>query len=138
MSRIMAIDYGDVRTGIALSDLTGTLTGQTGVLTLTGKKLIASVAETARLHGVETVVVGCPRNMDGSYGPRAQACTDFAELLEARGLTVVLRDERLTTVRAHGILREHGKDARKRKQNVDAVAASLILQEYLDYRAAQG
>ena len=134
MSRIMAVDYGDVRTGVALSDPLGKIPGSTWVLTQTGKKLAAAIAALAREHGAETVVVGCPRNMDGSFGPRAQKSIEFAKSLENRGLRVAMRDERLTTVDAHGILRRQGIGGKARKGIVDAVAASLILQDYLDFR----
>jgi len=102
--RIMAVDYGDVRTGVALSDITGTLAGDARTLTLTGKALVNAIAELAQSENAGTVVVGCPRNMDGSYGPRAMKTIDFTEKLKNRGLPVVLRDERLTTVSAHAIL----------------------------------
>ena len=134
MSRIMAIDYGDARTGVALSDVSGTLVGQAQTLTLTGKKLVAAIVDMAGEHQVDTVVVGLPRNMDGSYGFRAEITQTFADKLRVRGLTVVLRDERLTTVSAHNILSTQNKRGDKRKGLVDSVAAGLILQEYLDYQ----
>jgi len=133
MSRIMAIDYGDARTGVALSDLTGTLAGQAQTFTLTGKALLNALTALAKDNQVGTVVVGLPRNMDGSLGPRAQVSQDFAQKLTGRGLTVVLRDERLTTVSAHNILKDNGRSGKRRKPVVDAVAATLILQEYLDF-----
>ena len=133
-TRIMAIDYGDARTGVALSDISGTLAGQAQTLTLTGKKLVAAIVDMASQNQVKTVVVGLPRNMDGSYGFRAEITQVFADKLRARGLIVVLRDERLTTVSAHKILNTQNKRGDKRKSLVDSVAASLILQEYLDWR----
>ena len=137
MNRILAIDYGDARTGVALSDLTGTLVGQAQTLKLQGKALITAIVELAESNQVETVVVGLPRNMDGSYGFRAEITQAFAEKLRETGLNIVMRDERLTTVSAHNIINERdvGRGKRKSsKSNVDAVAASLILQDYLDFR----
>ncbi|MCL2546421.1 MAG: Holliday junction resolvase RuvX [Oscillospiraceae bacterium] len=133
MPRILAIDYGDKRTGVCLSDPTGTLAGQAQTLTLQGKNLIAAIVDMAERNQVETVVVGLPRNMDGSYGFRAEITQEFVEKLRTRGLNIVLRDERLTTVSAHNILNTHNKRGDKRKAVVDAVAASLILQDYLDF-----
>ena len=137
--RIMAIDYGDARTGVAISDPTGTLSGFTAVIP--GRKPEAVAGEIARLareHGVEELVLGLPRNMDGTEGPRAQLCRDFAGLVEqAAGLTPVLWDERRTTVEAHGILHASGKKMKAHRKSVDAVAASLILEGYLTYRRRQ-
>ena len=138
--RIMAIDYGDAHTGIAISDPTGFLTGTT--TTIHSRKAEEVAGEIARLvqeHGVEELVMGYPRNMDGTEGPRAELYWDFAALVEdTAGLRPVLWDERRTTVDAHRILFEAGKNARKRKKTVDAVAASLILEGYLDHRRLRG
>ncbi len=134
MSRIMAVDYGDVRTGVALSDLTGSLAGQAQTLTLQGKALLTQLVALAQDNDVSEVVVGLPRNMDGSHGARAQLCQEFAQKLRNRGLQVVLRDERLTTVSAIGILNQHNVRGKERKGKIDAVAATLILQDYLDFR----
>lgn len=131
--RVMAIDYGDARTGVAISDATGLLAGYTAVLTSWGKdKLLAQLAALAGEHKVEELVVGLPRNMDGTEGPRAALCRQFAgELERATGLTPVLWDERRSTVEAHNILHAGGKREKKHKKTVDAVAASLILEGYL-------
>ena len=138
--RILAVDYGDARTGFALSDATGTLTGEAWVLTeWNAQRVAAAVAEAAEKKAAARIVLGYPRNMDGSAGPRAQKSAALAE--EIRGLTdvpVVLWDERLTTVDAHRILTETGRHGKKRKNTVDAVAASLILESYLRYLAAGG
>ena len=132
---VMAIDYGDAHTGVAISDPTGFLTGT--VTTVHSRKAEAVLAELARLvsaHRVEQLVMGFPRNMDGTEGPRAQLYRDFAaQVAQATGLEPVLWDERRTTVDAHRILFESGKNAKKRKNTVDAVAASLILEGYLDH-----
>ncbi len=131
--RIMAIDYGDAHTGIAISDPTGLLAGYTTTINAyTPEKVAAGVKELIAQHGVEELVLGCPKNMDGSEGPRAEKARAFAALLEAEtGLNVVLWDERRTTIDAHHILYNAGKNAKKRKKVVDAVAASLILEGYL-------
>ena len=96
--------------------------------------VLEELAKLVRSHRVDTLVMGFPRNMDGTEGPRAQLYRDFADrITQTTGLTPVLWDERRTTVDAHRILFEAGKNAKKRKQTVDAVAASLILEGYLDF-----
>ena len=134
--RIMAVDYGDARTGVAISDATGLLAGFTTVVH--GRKaeqVAAKVAELAREHGVEELVLGFPRNMDGSEGARADLYRAFAALLAREtGLEPVLWDERRTTVEAHAILHGTGKKMKDHRKNVDAVAASLILEGYLTFR----
>ncbi len=118
----MAIDYGDARTGVAISDPTGLLAGFTTVIH--SRKPEAVAAELARLvreHRVEELVMGFPRNMDGTEGPRAE-----------------LWDERRTTVEAHSILHASGKRMKNHKKTVDAVAATLILEGYLTFRRARG
>lgn len=134
--RIMAIDYGDAHTGIAISDPTGFLTGFTTVITAYRPDVAAErVTALAREHGVDELVLGYPRNMDGSIGWHAKETEDFAQLLRTvSGLPVVLWDERRTTIDAHQILFNAGKNAKKRKKLVDAVAASLILEGYLTFR----
>ena len=134
--RIMAIDYGDAHTGIAISDPTGFLAGFTTVIDAYRPEAVADrIAVLAKEHGVEELVLGYPKNMDGSLGPRAEKAEAMAELLKAAtSLPVVLWDERRTTIDAHQILFNSGKNAKKRKKTVDAVAASLILEGYLTYR----
>lgn len=134
--RIMAIDYGDARTGVAISDATGFLTGFTTVVpSRRPEKALEDIARLVKEHGVEELVMGFPRNMDGSEGPRAELYRAFAaELEKATGLTPVLWDERRTTIEAHAILHTGGKKMKDHKKNVDAVAASLILEGYLTYR----
>ena len=138
--RIMAIDYGDARTGVAVSDATGLLAGYTTVIRSREPETVA--AELARLtkeHGVEELVLGFPRNMDGTEGPRAEKCRAFAGAVEAAcGLRPVLWDERRTTVEAHAILHAGGRKMKQHKKNVDAVAASLILEGYLTFRRSRG
>ena len=133
--RIMAIDYGDAHTGIAVSDPTGFLAGYTTVIDAYRPEAVADrIAQLAREHGVERLVLGHPINMDGTRGPRSEKAQAMKALLEETvGLPVVLWDERRTTIDAHQILMDSGKNARKRKKVVDAVAASLILEGYLTY-----
>ena len=134
--RILAIDYGDAHTGIAISDPTGLLAGFTTVIDAYRPEVVAErVAALAREHGAERLVLGHPINMDGTRGPRSEKAKALKALLEeATGLPVVLWDERRTTIDAHQILQSSGKNAKKRKKVVDAVAASLILEGYLTYR----
>ena len=134
--KIMGIDYGDARTGVAISDLLCTIVGSTAVVpSRNTEKAIADIVKLAKDNMVGEIVVGLPRNMDGSEGPRAQLCREFAaKLEEATGLKVTMWDERRTTVEAHNILSQHNYHGQKRKNTVDAVAASLILEGYLAFR----
>ncbi|HCO62515.1 MAG TPA: Holliday junction resolvase RuvX [Clostridiales bacterium] len=131
--RIMAVDYGDARTGVAISDATGLLAGFTTVIhSRREEQVLAQLAQLAAEHGVEQLVMGFPRNMDGTEGPRAELYRDFAARLEqATGLKVELWDERRTTIEAHQILHSSGKRMKQHKKTVDAVAATLILEGYL-------
>jgi putative Holliday junction resolvase len=131
--KVMALDYGDARTGVAVSDSLGLLAGETAVLpSWNHQKLLEDVAALAKDKGIETIVLGLPRNMDGSEGPRAEKSRAFAAELEEKGLKVVFVDERRTTLEAHGILSEAGKRGKKRRDRIDAVAATLILETYLN------
>lgn len=134
MKRIMGIDYGDARTGVAVSDLLCTIVGSTCVVpSRNTDKAVADIVRMAKENEVGTIVVGLPRNMNGTEGPRAELCREFAARLEREtGLEVVLWDERRTTVEAHNILSQHNYHGKKRKDTVDAVAASLILEGYLN------
>lgn len=136
MKRIMGIDYGDARTGIAISDLLCSIVGSTTVIhSRNADKTVAQIQELVQKHDVGEIVLGLPRNMDGSEGPRAQLCRELAQRLEeATMLPVKLWDERRTTVEAHQILSDHNYHGKKRKDTVDAVAASLILEGYLAFR----
>lgn len=131
--RVMAVDYGDVRTGVAVSDALGMIAGETFVITERSPELLArKLSDAARERGAERLVLGLPRNMDGTEGERAEKSRALASLLRACGAPdVVLWDERRTTVDAHRILRENGKREKKHKNLVDAVAAALILEGYL-------
>lgn len=134
--RIMAIDYGDAHTGVAISDPTGLLAGMTTVIN--SRKADVVLEELEKLiksHNVDELVMGYPKNMDGTEGPRAELYREFASRLEeVSGMKVVLWDERRTTIDAHQILFDAGKNAKKRKKIVDAVAASLILEGYLTFK----
>lgn len=134
MERIMAIDYGDARVGIAVSDLLG-ITAQ-GVETIqnTGKKaLFSRLSELIAEYKPATIVIGLPKNMNGTLGERAQKSIDFEERLkEIYDGKTVLFDERLTTVSAIRTLNETNTRGKKRKNVVDTVAATLILQAYMD------
>ncbi|MDD3276720.1 MAG: Holliday junction resolvase RuvX [Kiritimatiellales bacterium] len=132
MGRILGIDHGDVRIGIAMSDETAFLASSLCVLDSTNAGLDQIVALVVE-HKVEKIVVGLPRNMNGSYGPATEKVRKFIEKLESRiSIPVVEWDERLSTVSAHNALREAGLDGKKRKGVVDKVAAQIILQNYLD------
>lgn len=134
--RVMAIDYGDARTGIAMSDLLCSLVGSTTVIhSRNSEKTVAEIQKLVRENGVTEIVLGLPKNMDGTEGVRAELCREFGKTLEeATGLPVKMWDERRTTVEAHNILSQHNYHGKKRKNTVDAVAASLILEGYLAFR----
>lgn len=135
MKRIMGIDYGDARTGIAISDLLCSIVGSTTVIhSRRPEKTLDQIKKLVSEHDIGSIVMGLPKNMDGSEGPRAELCREFAEQVrQATGLEVALWDERRTTVEAHNILSEHNYHGKKRKNTVDAVAASLILEGYLAF-----
>jgi len=130
----MAVDFGDVRTGIAVSDLTKTLVGEAFVVKEPRMERLAErIALEARERGVEKIILGYPKNMDGSLGERAEKSERLKDRLEALGAPeVILWDERRTTIDAQRILHESGKSAKKQKNTVDAVAATLILEGYLN------
>lgn len=134
MKRIIAIDFGDARTGIAVSDFTGTLAGET--LTIqewNPSRLAQRIAFLARERDADRLVLGLPKNMDGTEGPRAEKVRQFAELLKTEcGLPVIFWDERRSTIEAHAILHANGKKEKKHRATVDAVAASLLLEGFLN------
>lgn len=134
--RIMGIDYGDARTGIAISDLLCSIVGTTSVIhSRNTEKTVAEIQRIVEENDISEIVVGLPKNMDGTEGVRAQLCRDFAQLVEEKtGVKVSMWDERRTTVEAHNILSAHNYHGKKRKDTVDAVAASLILEGYLAFR----
>ena len=131
--RVMAIDYGDARIGLAVSDLTGLICGEAWTMEEWNMERASQrIAEEAAKREVGTLVLGLPKNMDGSEGPRAEKSRALSTLLEAdAGLPVVLWDERRSSIEAHAILHANGKREKKHRRTVDAVAASLILEGYL-------
>ena len=133
--RVLAIDYGDARTGVAVSDALGMIIGQTTVIhSRNPQKTAQELARLVKECGAERLVMGFPRNMDGSEGPRAALYREFAALVEQEcQMPVVLWDERRTTVEAHNILSDCNYHGKKRKNTVDAVAAALILEGYLSF-----
>lgn len=133
---ILAVDYGDARTGLAVCDKTELLASP---VTVIHERYVPNVIEKIKAAALslhpEQIVVGLPKNMDGSCGERAQKCAAFAkELEETTGIETVLWDERLTTVAAHRALSEVNVRGKKRKNVVDAVAAVMILEDYLRSR----
>lgn len=134
--RIMAIDYGDARTGLAISDPTGFLTGPVKTVVSRKPEAVAEeICAAAREYEVSELVLGYPKNMNDTLGERAKKSEAFAALLrEKSGLPVILWDERRTTVDAGRILAERGVRGKKRKGQVDALAAALILEGYLTFR----
>ena len=138
--RIMGVDYGDARTGIAVSDLMCSIVGNTTVIhSRNADKTVDAICTIIQEQGVGEIVVGLPKNMDGSEGTRAELCREFAQRLrDVTGLPVAHWDERRTTVEAHNILSQHNYHGKKRKDTVDAVAASLILEGYLAFRKRNG
>ncbi|MCX7614717.1 MAG: Holliday junction resolvase RuvX [Clostridiales bacterium] len=132
----MGIDLGERRTGIAFSDQTATLSGEAFVLEeYNMERLAQKIYEEAISRNVSEIVLGCPKNMNATEGEKAKKSIAFAETLRnLTGLPVVLWDERLTTVDAHRILHASGKKEKKYRKVIDAVAASIILQNYLDFK----
>lgn len=134
--RIMAVDLGHRRTGVAISDPTEQLASPIGTVTESNdERLLAQLAALAEQHGAGHLVMGYPRNMDGSCGDSATRAAAMAEALAARtGLPYTLWDERLTTVSAIGYLNTTNTRGKKRKAVIDTVSAVIILQNYLDSR----
>lgn len=138
MSKILAVDWGRATLGLAVSDELGiTAQGLTSLPRVNESKDVEAVGGYVRELGVEAVVVGLPKNMDGSLGPSAQAAQEFARLLHDRlGMPVHLWDERLTSLAAERALLRAGMRRRARRAVVDQVAATMILQGFLDRRRA--
>jgi putative Holliday junction resolvase len=133
--RILAIDHGTKRFGLALSDETGTIAQPLQFLPAEpAAKLLDRLKETVDERKVEQIVVGIPRNMNGTYGPAAEKARAFvAALRQILTVPVQTWDERLTTVQAHRALIETGMRREKRKERVDQTAAAILLQSYLDH-----
>ena len=132
--KILGIDYGDVRVGLAVSDITEFLASGIGNVKITGmNNAVQLVCEKIKEHGCEKIVLGLPVNMNGSHGEKAEKIRVFGnKLKEASGLDVEYVDERLTTVMAHGFMNSTGTYGKKRKESVDTLSAQIILQNYLD------
>ena len=133
---IMSVDLGKARTGIAVSDKGESFAFPKQVITeYNTEKLVEKIKNCAKEYGAQLIVVGLPKNMDGSLGWRAEECSDIAEKIKAQsGVETVLWDERCTTVSAHTALNFTDTRGKKRKNVVDAVAAVIILEDYLQYR----
>ncbi|MBC3514974.1 Holliday junction resolvase RuvX [Neobittarella massiliensis] len=139
---LLAVDYGDARTGLALCDKGEMLARPAGVIHQLGMdKTVKQVVEFALQNGVEGIVVGLPKNMDGSLGERAEKCQKVARKiagrLNATSIKVEMFDERSTTISAIQILNEADVRGKKRKDTVDAVAATIILEAYMAWRKRQ-
>lgn len=134
--KILAVDLGAARTGLAVCDENEILASPVGVISEHDMgRLSQKVAEEAEKRGAERIVVGLPRNMDGSEGDSAKNARAFAEKLkEVSGLPVFMQDERGTTITAHGYLNDTNTRGKKRKKIIDTVAATVILQDYLARR----
>ncbi len=134
--RVLGVDYGLARIGLALSDPTGLLAQ--GLLVLKRESDAQAVSALKAIideHGVDEVVVGLPRNMNGTIGERARQCQSFADLIaQSASIPVALYDERLTTVAATRVLVDADMSRKKRKRVVDEVAATILLQNFLDYK----
>ena len=134
MSRTLGIDFGTRRIGLALSDPTGTLASPLPFLDNTGlREVAAKLQELVQTHGVETVVIGLPRNMDGTYGPSAQKVRDFITQIQAHlPAKIIPQDERLTTAQASKDLAQMGLSQKELRKKVDSSSAAIILQQFLD------
>ena len=134
--KILAVDYGDTRTGLAISDRTEFLASPVGTITeRNAERLAHKVADAVREQGAELIVVGLPINMNGTRGPRAEKCEEFAKMLgELVDCPVEMWDERSTTVTAHNILNTTNVRGKARKAVVDTVAATIILEGFMAHR----
>ena len=132
--KILSVDFGDVRTGLAISDATRFLASGIGYISPGGiEKTADAVAELAKKERVGAIIVGLPKNMDGSEGSRADRCKKFARMVEEKtSIPVAMFDERMTTMTAARYLNETGTRGSKRKQVIDTLSAQIILQNCLD------
>lgn len=131
--RIMGIDYGDARTGLAVSDEMNILVGEAWTVNeWDAQRLAETIVQEAKARSVGRLVLGLPKNMDGTEGARADKCRALASMLEGMtDIPIVMWDERRSSIEAHAILHANGKKEKKHRKTVDAVAASLILEGYL-------
>lgn len=132
--KILSVDYGDVRTGIAMSDVRGMLASPFCVIEESYQpKLVDRIVQIVEENKIEKIVIGLPRNMDGSYGYRCDECRSLGDAINEKiDVDIFYEDERLTTVMAHNVLSDNNVRGKKRKQAVDAVSAVMILQSFLD------
>ena len=132
--KVLSIDYGDVRTGIAISDVRGLLASPLCVIEQSYQpKLVDKIVQIVEENKIEKIVIGLPRNMDGSYGYRCDECRSLGDAIAQKiDVDIFYEDERLTTVMAHNVLSDNNVRGKKRKQTVDAVSAVMILQSFLD------
>lgn len=140
LGKLLGVDYGDKRTGLAISDASGLLAGGIGYISESGMRHTAErVAREAKERGATGIVIGLPRNMDGSEGFRAEAVKAFGELLrEYTDLPLHFFDERLSTMQAHKMLSLTGTRGQKRKERVDTLSAQIILQDFMDRERNRG
>lgn len=140
MKKILGIDHGEARIGLALSDELGMLAHPLETIRMKDQADLAGhIAGVIAREKVETVVIGMPRNMNGTYGPAAEKVKAFAEQLKAKSAcSVVFWDERLTTVAAQKSLHESGRNVKQGRAVIDQVAAQMILQGYLDAQSMRG
>lgn len=133
---ILSVDYGDVRTGIAVCDKSEMLASPVCVIKETyAPKLVDKIHDLVLQYNPEIVVVGCPVNMDGTKGDRAKKCEELSNMINEKSqVETQLWDERMTTIEAHRALNVTNTRGKKRKAVVDEVAATIILQDFLDYR----
>ncbi|MBR3996272.1 MAG: Holliday junction resolvase RuvX [Clostridia bacterium] len=136
--RVLGIDFGEARMGIAVSDPTGFLASGIGTVKVTGfRSAVEAAVKAAKDNNAELIVVGLPVNMDGSCGERAEKCRSFAkEVAEKSGIKTEMYDERRTTILAAGFMNETGTYGKKRKDAIDTLSAQIILQSYLDRNKA--
>lgn len=132
--KILAIDLGDVRTGLAISDANGILASPIGTISEPDKKILSNkILDIVKQNNVGKIVLGLPKNMDGTEGDSAKKSREFGACLKnCSGLNVVFQDERGTTLEASGYLNVSDVRGKKRKKIIDSVAATIILQNYLD------
>ena len=132
--KYLGVDYGDKRTGLAECDISGLIAGGIGTISEGGmKKTAVKVAEEAEKRSCKRIVIGLPKNMDGSEGPRADVIKAFGALLsELTEIPIDYYDERMTTMVAYRFLGETGTYGKKRKETVDTLSAQIILQNYID------
>lgn len=132
--KVLSVDYGDVRTGIAISDVREILASPLCVIEQSYQpKLVDRIVQIVEENKIEKIVIGLPRNMDGSYGYRCDECRSLGDAIAQKiDVDIFYEDERLTTVMAHNVLSDNNVRGNKRKQTVDAVSAVMILQSFLD------